>query len=146
MKRLTLTFLTLFLSASCGSGDFRVNPSAGTLSELEGSNPTNAKDFFKQKLFPLMTASTGSKGCSNSGCHALGPNGNSGNEPFFIDASNSETSWSWAQVRRVGPVVATNFSDSGDPTLKEQIDSNHKGVNWSASEKALVNEWVNLSE
>ncbi|MFM6195816.1 MAG: hypothetical protein ACKPEN_14680, partial [Planktothrix sp.] len=88
MKRSALILLTMLISASCGSGDFRVNPSAGTLSELAGSNPTNPKDFFKQKLFPIMTAPTGGKGCSNEACHALPPSGNSGNsspEPYFID-------------------------------------------------------------
>ena len=136
--------LLLIGATSCGTGDFRMNPSAGTLSELSDSTPTNAKDFFKEKLFPIMTAPTGSKHCT--GCHSRGASQDPSTKPFQIDASDKDFSWNYAKVRRLSPVVETAFSVAGGSTLQKLIvDDNHNSVNWTASEKALVNQWVSLT-
>jgi len=143
--KLRLEILLLLLGAtSCGTGDYRMNPTAGTLSDLSDSTPTNAKDFFKVKLLPIMTAPTGSKHCT--GCHARGASQDPSQKPFQIDATDKDFSWNYAKVRRIDPVQNTDFSVAGGLTLKVLIvDQNHNNVGWSASEKALVNQWVALT-
>lgn len=134
-------FLSFFLNA-CGDGDFRVNPSEGTLSSVGGgSGGSTALDFFTTKLYPLMIANTGNKGCLGSGCHSIPQS----TQTFFqVDAASVSNSFNWASARRTTVTVGTYAASTSD-TIKNRKNQNHQNFsNWTAAEKALVDEWSAL--
>jgi len=142
---ISIGLLSLAL-VGCGDGDFRVNPSEGTLSSAGGGPGSgfNALQFFTIKLYPLMIANTGSKSCLGSGCHSMPQ----GSQTYFqVDASSADGSFNWARPRRLTPVVAGDYSaaDPASSTLKFKKDQNHQNFNnWTNAEKTLIDEWSAL--
>jgi len=138
-----IVFLISLFVLACGDGDFRVNPTAGTLSTASGTGGPDgtAKQYFTTNLFPLMTANTGSKGCLGSGCHEIDTN-----RPryFQLDASDANSSYNWAGARRASVLIG-NYADGTAQTLKAKKDTNHNNFNnWTPTEKALIDTWTDL--
>ena len=136
--------LILLCLVACGDGDFRVNPTAGTLSTANSSGAGGTgtdKEYFKTNLLTLMTANTGSKSCMGSNCHNLSPS----RPTFFqLDASSIDSSYNWAGSRRKSVTIGA-FADGSSTTLKAKKDANHNSFSqWDAADKALIDSWSAL--
>jgi hypothetical protein len=136
--------LVFSVCAACGDGDFRVNPTAGNRSNSSGGQtPATADQFFTQRLYPLMLASTGAKGCI--GCH---PPDETRPQYFQISAASAATSLLYANARKT-TVTQGTYADEFSKTLQEQMEANHPNVGsgfgaWTDAEKERVTEWTNF--
>ncbi len=147
MKRLSLLVSFVGWMAGCGDGDFRVNPAAGTLSTVGGSGPSTntAQAYFTANIFPIMTATTGGKGCLGSGCHSP-----SSDQTFFqLDASSASISYNWAGIRRTqapDPGTYASASSARILTKKDTVPAHNSFSNWTTADKAFIDTWSSMSE